>query len=571
MSQNTCAIIFFMKTLYFKENLCIIDFDKQYHENYQSLASSEDYKLFLEHFLIYLKQKHSSIFYRIQKITAEPIAYLVKLTKLLLVFDLNELEFIQQHRNLLLEVVEEAYNYWRKLTRFTIVHASNQHGVSTSNFMDADGKYNALIIGFYRHLEEKLQQQGNLVYRQLHAGSNGSLFLMDKELNLPENYQVLKNIPVIHKVMLRTPLILHTKYNKRQGMFTACDHNPIEEINALQNFMCFPILVGTSITYVYFHQDFLNSAIGLSNLFQLLPYDRMDEKPDCIVLFGIDDQKEETVFYYDQENDIHVGKISLSPIIEYFGYFKKMALTLHNLSMMKKAKLPIHGAMINLYFNDGSKKGVVLMGDSGAGKSETIEALERISSDSIIKKEIIFDDMGAMYVEDGVIYASGTEIGAFIRLDDLDKGSIYKDIDRSVFFNPESNKNARLILPETAYDVVVAKHQVDYFLYANNYTDQYGLKALALEEAKNVFKTGRRFALGTTGEIGISETYFANPFGPMQKQAECDILIDDIFTTLSETPVFLGEIYTGLGLNNQGNHLDQAAAALLKHMEGKHE
>ena len=57
--------------------------------------------------------------------------------------------------------------------------------------------------------------------------------------------------------------------------------------------------------------------------------------------------------------------------IEYFGWVKKMFLALHNLAVMKKGWLPIHGAMIQMKLHDGSEKNIVVMGDSGAGKSET--------------------------------------------------------------------------------------------------------------------------------------------------------------------------------------------------------
>ena len=39
-----------------------------------------------------------------------------------------------------------------------------------------------------------------------------------------------------------------------------------------------------------------------------------------------------------------------------------------------------------------------------------------------------------------------------------------------------------------------------------------------VEEAKPVFVEGKRNALGTTQEVGLSTTFFANPFGPMQRQ-----------------------------------------------------
>jgi len=71
-------------------------------------------------------------------------------------------------------------------------------------------------------------------------------------------------------------------------------------------------------------------------------------------------------------------------------------------------------------------------------------------------------------------------------------------------------------------------------------------------------------AMATTHEIGLSTTYFANPFGPMQDQKLCDPLIDFYFKALDETHVHTGEIYTGLGLKNKAdNHLELTAKAVL--------
>ena len=57
-----------------------------------------------------------------------------------------------------------------------------------------------------------------------------------------------------------------------------------------------------------------------------------------------------------------------------------------------------------------------------------------------------------------------------MRLDDLDAGYSFKELDRSVFMNPDK-VNARIVIPITEYKDVVAKHDVDMFLYANNYEE----------------------------------------------------------------------------------------------------
>ena len=68
-------------------------------------------------------------------------------------------------------------------------------------------------------------------------------------------------------------------------------------------------------------------------------------------------------------------------------------------------------------------KTVLVIGDSGAGKSETLEALRGIIGDQVEELMIVADDMGSIdQLPDGRIVGYGTEIGAFVRLDDLQKG-----------------------------------------------------------------------------------------------------------------------------------------------------
>ena len=102
-------------------------------------------------------------------------------------------------------------------------------------------------------------------------------------------------------------------------------------------------------------------------------------------------------------------------------------------------------------------------------------------------------------------------------------------------------------------------------LSLNNYTNEFGLKKLTVEEVKDTCVMGKRMALGTTQEVGISTTYFANPFGPMQKQELCEPLITKVFSSLEENGTFVGEIYTHLGFDKTNRHgLDIAAHQLLE-------
>ena len=112
-------------------------------------------------------------------------------------------------------------------------------------------------------------------------------------------------------------------------------------------------------------------------------------------------------------------------------------------------------------------------------------------------------------------------------------------------------------------------HKIDLFAYANNYDNESGLHRFEnLEDAKATCKEGKRMAKGTTQEVGISTTYFANPFGPMQQQDVCDPLIDEVFTALRDNGVFVGEIYTHLGLDKENRDgINLAAKELLDFIE----
>lgn len=251
-----------------------------------------------------------------------------------------------------------------------------------------------------------------------------------------------------------------------------------------------------------------------------------------------------------------------------------MMLTLHNVRKINQRQLPIHGAMVKVTLHSGEVKNIVVMGDSGAGKSETIEQIKVFGAAYIRDLVTVYDDMGVLSLdENGMIRSSGTEIGAFVRLDDLDAGYSFKELDRSVFMNPDK-VNARIVIPITDYKDVVAKHHVDFFLYANNYED--GGEALSffdnVDDALEVFRAGNRMAKGTTTEYGLVGSYFANPFGPVQRQEQTDPILVDYFNKMFEQGIKVGQLRTRLGIKgNEHKGPQDAAIAILKYITGESE
>lgn len=464
---------------------------------------------------------------------------------------------------------ERLYSFYRRFLRVAVIDYS-QNSIVTHSFKEADARFNDLVIRTYRIIEEKLQGFVNNVYRQVAAGTNATLLIRDHTWPAPAGYESLLAVPFVDKVMLRPPMLMHTKSNKRKGVFSATQTNPVTRFKEPRgDWYCYPAKVGTSLIYIYFQVDYLVNGLALANLFQLARAGEVaGQKPDAILLFGLDQTEDDLPHYYfDQDHDLWVGEVPYNDQTTYFGYMKKMCLTLHNLHQIYRGRLPIHGSMVRIKFANGKAKNVVFFGDSGAGKSESIEALQEIADDQIQSLETIFDDMGSFTLDPdapGGLYAQGTETGAFVRLDDLSSSVAFNNMDRGIFLNPEL-KNARVIIPADVYQRVIAHHPVDMWVYANNYTDQIGLHRFATAtDAEAVFVAGKRKALGTTDKVGMSTTFFANPFGPVQEAARTRPIITAVFKQLFKTGTYVGEVYTHLGVDKSKAALHESARQLLR-------
>ena len=466
----------------------------------------------------------------------------------------------------ILASVEELYSYYRSLLRVSVI-SYNDNKIVGNEFRTIDTQFNDLVRKLYRILEEKLQGFENRTYRQVNAATNATILVQQHDWKIPAGYEELRDIDFINTVMLRPPMMMHTKSNKREGVFSAVEENPIDRFHGERGkWFCYPAKIGESLAFIYFNVDYLVNGIALSNLFELASPEEVEgQKPDLVVLFGL--EKTEGMvshYYHDEKNDIWVGEVPYTDKTTYFGYMKKMCLTVHNLHQIYNGRLPIHGSMLKIKFTNGKEKNVVFFGDSGAGKSESIEALQELADDKIVSMETIFDDMGSFTLtDDGHIYAQGTETGAFVRLDDLSSAVAFNNMDRGVYLNPE-RKNARVIIPADTYQNIVKRNHIDMWLYANNYSDQVGIHRFdTKEEAEKVFIAGQRKALGTTDEVGMSKTFFANPFGPVQEQEKTKPIIDKVFTELFNKGVYVGEIFTHLGNDKSKDALKESASELL--------
>lgn len=543
--------------------MCVLNFSEEYPITPIHLVESDVFKQLIADYLHFAEKQKGEIYNYLSYCANDKfdtaMKDLLKLFKLLIFMDKDEvvenfkdLRIYLAKPHIVLKLVEGIYLYWRRLQRYGLV--VNKHDINSleyESFLDAQTKFSNLILHTYRQIEHSLGFK-NLVYRQIIAGVNAGLNLSQKKPVLPDEYRNLEKIPIINGITIHPPFITYSKAFKREGFFKEVDQNPICDLEFGQaEWFCYPAKVGRLLIFVYVNGGFMSHGVALSNLFEMAdPEEYMNKKPDLIYVCGYNDNQKQQIFYQDDKNDIIVGYLSLNDAFDYFGYMKKMILTLHNIKQINQECLPIHGAMVEITFLDGTNKNVIIMGDSGAGKSETIEQLKSIGSNVIDQVKTVYDDMGVLIKrEDGKIVSSGTEIGAFVRLDDLDTGYGYKELDRAVLMNPDKT-NARIVVPTAQWNDVTWKYDIDYIMYANNYDNTDSLIDFfdEVDSALEVFRSGKRMAKGTTNEKGITQTYFANPFGPVQRQEQTEILLQRYFKDMFDQGVKVGQIYTGLGI-----------------------
>jgi hypothetical protein len=516
-----------------------------------------------------------------QEISVEQIKVLANVLLLLSKMNIDHVSKVAQgsedflrHPETLNAFVEHLYNYWRNFDRFIVCDSVGDRldRRAFRTFSGTIGKLTDMVRSAYRDIQENITGLSPRVYRQVRAGAEIATIALPVQLDLPAKYnEKLKDVSVIRQILLYPPLIINQPNNKRTGQFERINKNPLDLITVRPNeWLCYPAKVGSLLVLIYFHEDFYELGFSLCNLFEIANDDDLKRKPDAVYFYGVPDGGLDklgvypTVFYEDTDNGLITAGCPNRDEFGYFGYLKKMVLTLHNIKMMRQGAMPFHGALVKVSTNSSKESTILIMGDTGAGKSETLEALREIGNAHIREMIIIADDMGSVSIKDGKVLGYGTETGAFLRLDDLKPGYAYGQMDRAIIMNP-SQTNARIILPVTTYAELSAGHKIDAVLYANNYEHVDDAHPIieqfnAIEDAMNVFRQGAVMSKGTTTTTGLVHSYFANIFGPAQYQEMYELLAKKYFSQFFETGVFVGQMRTRLGIQGMEHTGPEAAA-----------
>ncbi|MBN2410141.1 phosphoenolpyruvate carboxykinase [candidate division KSB1 bacterium] len=520
-----------------------------------------------------IADKEISLFIEFFKYLAKmPLQHVVKV--------IPESKCFEKHPQQLFDFVEYLYNYWRHFERFIICDSEYEQLDKRPYrvFNQTIEALTHLVRGVYRDLQENITGNHPRIYRQIRAGAEIAAIALTNKIDFTGNkYKKLNSIPVIRQILLYPPLILNPPMNKRTGKFEQVFENPLEKIKINRNeWLCYPAMVGELMILVYYQQKYYELGFSLSNLFELADDEQLKQKPDAVYLFGVPDERLyelspfPTVFYEDRENDWLVGAVPDKDEFGYFGYVKKMILTLYNIKKIKTGKLPYHGAMVSITLKSKKTANILIIGDTGAGKSETLEVFRNLGKKEIEDITIIADDMGSLDIDkSGNVLAYGTEIGAFVRLDDLQPGFAFGQIDRTIIMNP-NQVNARVVLPVTTYHNITKGFPVNYVFYANNYEeideDHPVLQRLeTVDKALDIFREGTAMSKGTTTSKGLVHTYFVNVFGAIQYKSEHDEIAKKFFKQFYKKGLYVGQMRTRLGIPGwERNGPEESARELLR-------
>jgi hypothetical protein len=296
------------------------------------------------------------------------------------------------------------------------------------------------------------------------------------------------------------------------------------EVMDPKEYVCKMVQVGGSKVMLVMNRAYSHYIVEELRLFpQFELSDAVDMKPDAVSFLGIPSKvmgEDYRIGYFmDQMSDgtsLPVSWVDKEDITDYMGYLKKPILTVANEKVKEKGMVPIHGSAFTVVFKNGLRKTIVMGGDSGTGKSETIIAMvEQIMkaeglADQVEAVELLAGDMLALIEkEDGQLYLTGTESGDFMRTTDISDHymDMWRDlIDTGSKTNLDDAKNPRITIKGICDpEINLRPVRVNMFFNINNFqTPPVSGSVSEVEQPHNLimqdYMNGYRGEKGTSGD-----------------------------------------------------------------------
>lgn len=252
----------------------------------------------------------------------------------------------------------------------------------------------------------------------------------------------------------------------------------------------------------------------------LTPEDLASCKPDCVSFLGLPTkvfgEDYRIGYFFDEDSDgktVPVSWVDAESITDYMGYLKKPILTVANEKVREKEMMPVHGSAFSIVFKNGLRKTIVMGGDSGTGKSETIIAMmeQIIKNEGLASQvegiEFLSGDMLSMFEgNDGQMYMLGTEEGDFMRMTDIPedwKERVRHRINNGSKTNITDQKNPRITIGNLCKPSQFQRPvRVNCFFNINNFKVPAGSAVRESESPRNLLL--HEYVKGYRGEKGTS-------------------------------------------------------------------
>jgi len=252
----------------------------------------------------------------------------------------------------------------------------------------------------------------------------------------------------------------------------------------------------------------------------LTPEDLASCKPDCVSFLGLPTkvfgEDYRIGYFFDEDSDgktVPVSWVDAESVTDYMGYLKKPILTVANEKAREKEMMPVHGSAFSIVFKNGLRKTIVMGGDSGTGKSETIIAMmgQIINNQGLASQvegiEFLSGDMLSMFEgNDGQMYMLGTEEGDFMRMTDIPddwKERVRDRINNGSKTNISDQKNPRITIGNLCKPSQFQRPvRVNCFFNINNFKVPNGSSVRESESPRNLLL--HEYVKGYRGEKGTS-------------------------------------------------------------------
>lgn len=327
----------------------------------------------------------------------------------------------------------------------------------------------------------KLSQRNQMVLHTHQFQFDASLHACFYPISYAYAHLSWNAIPFIDEIHLHKPMSITMHSRHKHLPISYVQQFPYQHISMdAEDFFALSIQIVDRHGIVFLPRSHIGLLCACATLYQI---EKPTKQNDFYLVYGLSAQKETMQMYWDATNEVAIGLVKGRDNFDHFSYVKDMINALYNSLCLKKHDYPICAAMIQVHMPKNDI-GILLCGQEQSGKSEILDAFATLLQTHHISYTKVFDDQGTLHYLDNDIYASGTQIGAYLHVDALPHVRIFDNLSASMILK-EQDKVAALLLPFTTYEETSRFHKVDVCIFLDTTKTTKGYRML--ESPKEAF------------------------------------------------------------------------------------